>query len=452
MPHPAPPASAPIVQNDRKTINTWAMYDWANSAYALVIVSAIFPAYYNEITETDAGSNIRVLGFDIVNTAALSITLGIAFGIVALASPLLSSIADYKSNHRLFMRFFCYMGAAGCMILFFFDHPTLAPLALAGILFATVGYGGSIVFYNSYLPAIATPDQHDKVSARGFAFGYIGATTLLIISFILIENNEALGVADGTFFSRLSFLLTGLWWIGFAQIPLRKLPKGLYGDKGKKEHSFMSGYRELLNIWHQLKSLRRLRMFLFSFFFYIMGVQTVMFMAAAFGEKELDLSIKQLMVTILLVEYIGIAGAHLFAWISKRIGNIPSLMIAVATWIGICIGAHFMQTALHFYIAGFFIGIVMGGIQSLSRSTYAKLMPKTQHNAGFFSFFDVSEKIAMMVGLILFGTLDNITGSMRNSIIALGISFAIGFCILLVVRRMKTPAEILPTVEANLGS
>lgn len=448
MPHPAPSSSAPIVQNDRKTINNWAMYDWANSAYALVISTAIFPTFYTSMTENEMGSKIPLLGFDIVNTAALSITLGIAFGIVALLSPLLSSIADYKGNHRSFMRFFCYLGATGCMLLFFFDHPTLAPLALAGILIATVGYGGSIVFYNSYLPAIATPDQHDKVSARGFTFGYIGATTLLIMNFILIENNEALGVSDESFFPRLSFLMTGMWWIGFAQVPLRKLPKGLYGDKIKKEHSFTSGYRELLKIWHELKSLRRLRMFLFSFFFYIMGVQTVMFMASAFGKKEVNLSITQLMITVLLLEYIGIAGAHLFAWLSKRIGNIRALMIAVAMWVGICIGSYFIQTALHFYTAAFFIGIVMGGIQSLSRSTYAKLMPKTQHNAGYFSFFDVSEKIAMMCGLIMFGTLDNITGSMRNSIIALGISFAIGLCLLFIVQRTKYPGASLSPAEA----
>ena len=307
-----PGEAVSILKNDPKTIRSWAMYDWANSAYALVIVSAIFPAYYNEITAVNGNANIQIFGWSIVNTAAYSINLGLAFGIVALISPLLSSVADYNGNHRAFMKFFCYMGAIGCMSLFFFSDARDVHLALLGMLFATVGYSGSIVFYNAYLPAIATEDRQDKVSARGYAFGYIGATTLLILNLAFILNREALGVEDGTLLPRLSFLLTGLWWLGFAQIPFRILPKGLYAPKPKGKN-LMNGYMELLKIWNLLKVQRRLRTFLFSFFFYIMGVQTVMFMASSFGDKEIHLSITQLIITVLLLEYIGIGGAFLFA-------------------------------------------------------------------------------------------------------------------------------------------
>lgn len=425
-----------IIKNDRKTIHAWAMYDWANSAYALVIVAAIFPAYYNSITKVNDDSVIHLLGFSIVNTAAYSINLGIAFGIVALISPLLSSISDNNGNHKSFMRFFCYLGAIGCMILFFFTDYPLVHLALAGVLMATVGYSGSIVFYNAYLPAIATEDRQDRVSARGYAYGYIGATTLLIINLVFILNRRWFGVEDDSFFPRLSFLLTGIWWLGFAQIAFNRLPKGIYGRK-TVGHSILNGYHELIKVFRELRLHPKLRMFLFSFFFYAMGVQTVMFMAASFGEKEVHLGMTQLIITVLVLEYLGIAGAYLFAWISKKTSNITALMLAVSIWIMICIGSYFIVTPLHFYTAAFFIGMVMGGIQSLSRSTYAKLMPKTEHNAAYFSFYDVCEKVAIMLGLIMFGTLDNITGSMRNSIFALVVFFIIGFLLLIVVRRIK---------------
>jgi MFS transporter, UMF1 family len=428
-----------LVRNDQRTINAWAMYDWANSAYALIIASAIFPAYYNSVTKVNGNTRLSFFGLTIENTAAYSINLGIAFGIVALISPLLSSISDYSGNHRSFMKFFCYMGATGCMLLFFFTSYQLVGLGLAGMMLATIGYSGSIVFYNSYLPAIATEDRQDRVSARGYAYGYIGATTLLILNLVFILNQQRLGIRDSSLLPRISFLLTGLWWMGFAQIPLHVLPKGIYAPKAKGQH-LLNGYKELVKVWTQLKRHPRLRTFLFSFFFYIMGVQTVMFMATSFGDKEVHLSITQLILTVLLLEYLGICGAFLFAWISKKTSNIKALMLAVSIWILICIGAYFIRTPLHFYIAAFFIGMVMGGIQSLSRSTYAKMIPKTGNNAGYFSFYDVCEKTAMMCGLVMWGYLDNLTGSMRNSIIALGTWFTVGLILLFIVgKRTSSP-------------
>ena len=434
--NPDIPSQVTILKNDRRTIRAWAMYDWANSAYSLVIVSAIFPFYYNTVTEINGVTKLNIFGFSIENTAVYSITLGIAFGIVALISPLLSSISDYSGNHRSFMKFFCYMGAIGCITLSFFADISLVYLALLGLLFATIGYSGSIVFYNSYLPAIATEDRQDKVSARGYAYGYIGATTLLILNLAFILNQESLGITNDTLLPRISFLLTGLWWIGFAQITFRNLPKGVYAAKSHGR-SFFNGYMELLKIWHRLKLLVKLRYFLFSFFFYIMGVQTVMFMAASFGEKEIHLGMEELIITVLILEYVGIGGAFLFAWISKKTTNLTALMIAVSIWVLICAGSYFIVTAIHFYTAGFFIGLVMGGIQSLSRSTYAKMIPQTENNAGYFSFYDVCEKTAMMCGLILFGSMDHLTGSMRNSILALATFFAIGLILLFVTQRMK---------------
>ena len=425
-----------IEKNDRKTINAWAMYDWANSTYALVITSAIFPAYYNSMTRHNGSTRVELFGMDFENSAIYSICLGISFGIIALLSPFLSSIADYSSRHKLFMRIFCYMGSAACISLFFFDRYEAFPLGLIGLMVATIGYSGSIVFYNSFLPAIATEDRQDRVSAKGYAFGYLGATTLLIFNLVAMLNQGKLGITDDNLLPRISFLTTGLWWFGFSHITFAKLPRGIYGPK-METHWLLNGYRELVKVWKTLNRKARLRTFLFSFFFYIMGVQTVMFMAASFGEKELHLGFKNLIFTVLILEYIGILGAFLFAALSKRWGNFRALTLAVIVWIGICIGGYFIQSQFHFYTIAFFIGLVMGGIQSLSRSTFAKMMPKTENNAGYFSFYDVCEKLAMMCGLVLFGYLENWTGSMRNSIIALGIWFTIGLFFLIRVQRMK---------------
>ena len=429
-----------ILKNDPKTIRSWVMYDWANSVYVLVITSAIFPAYYNQVTRLNGSGIVHIFGVPIENTALYSINMGLAFGIVALISPLLSSISDYTGNQKGFMRMFCYIGVLGCTMLFWFDGRDHLYIGLAGALLSTIGYSGSIVFYNSYLPAIATEDRQDKVSARGFAFGYIGATILLLINLALIMNQKLLGVTDSTFLPRLAFLLTGLWWLGFAQITFSGLPNRV-STKNPKGRNLFNSYQELIKIWNQLKQKRVLRTFLFSFFFYIMGVQTVLFMAGSFGEKEVHLQVTQLIITILLLQFVGIAGAFLFAWISKKLGNVRSLTLAVVVWIGICIGAYFIVTPFHFYLTGAGIGLVMGGIQALSRSTYSKLIPKTGNNAGYFSFYDVCEKLDMMCGLLIWGYMDNLTGSMRTSILSLGIWFSISLILLLLLARMQGKRE-----------
>ena len=424
-----------LQKDDKKTIHAWAMYDWANSAYALVISSAIFPAYYNEATRTNGDGRLEVWGISVQNTGLYSIALGLSFGLVALISPLLSAISDYAGNHKSFMRFFCWLGALSCMGLFFFKGPNLW-LGIGCLMLATIGYSGSIVFYNAFLPAIASEAWQDKVSARGYAYGYIGASTLLLLNLAAILNREALGVADETLLPRLSFLLTGIWWLGFAQIPFAKLPHGLYRTK-PEGHYLAHGYQELGKVWRKLRSAPMLRRFLFAFFFYIMGVQTVMFMAASFGEKEVGLPVPALIATVLILEYVGIGGAFFFAWLSRKTGNILALVVAVGIWVGICAGAWFIDGPTDFFICAGFIGLVMGGIQSLSRSTYAKLLPSTENNAAYFGFYDVCEKIAIMCGLVMFGYLDNLTGSMRSSILALVVWFVLGLFFLLSISGKK---------------
>ena len=430
-----------IPKNDKRTIHAWAMYDWANSVFLLVITSALFPAYYNQVTRLDGSDLVQVFGMDIQNTSLYAITLGLSFGMIAIMSPFLSSVADYMGNHRFFMRVFCYIGSFGCGMLFFFVGDNLW-VGILGLMLASIGYSGSFVFYNSYLPEIASEDRQDKVSARGFAYGYIGASTLMILNLILLFNQENLGVQDDFLLPRVAFLITALWWFGFAHIPLTRLPRGIQKEHSESGHYLLQGYRGLQKVWNNLRKRKVLRVFLIAFFFYSMGLHSVINMAASFGEKVIRLKTEELIITILLLEYVGIAGAFLFAGLTKRIGNVRALQLAVFIWMMICTSAYFITTDYQFYGLALFVGMVMGGIQTISRSTYSKFIPKTKNNAGYFSFYDVSEKIAMMIGLILFGTLENITGSMRSSIITLIIWFFIGFIFLWSLRQTTTKEKI----------
>lgn len=413
----------------KKVINGWAMYDWANSAYNLVITSTIFPAYYDAITTTkDAAGKVishkvTFLGMEFENASLYNYALAAAYLIIAILSPILSSIADYKGNKKNFMQFFCYLGSISCMLMYFFTRDTLA-LGIFTCIIAAVGYCGSFVFYNSYLPEIASEDDRDKVSAKGFAWGYIGSIILQLICFAIVLTNV---FADGTMGPRVSFLLTGLWWAGFAQITFRALPKGTPAAGFENRNILTHGFKQLANVWNIAKKIPVLKRYLLSFLFYSMGVQTVMLAATLFGSQVLGLATEKLIACILIIQLVAIGGAYLMAKLSDRYGNIKVLMFVVVIWIGICIGAYFITTEIQFYIIAALVGIVMGGIQSLSRSTYSKIMPETHDTTSFFSFFDVTEKVAIVIGMFSFGFVQQVTGNMRNSIIALIVFFALGF-------------------------
>jgi UMF1 family MFS transporter len=425
--------------SDKKLHRAWAMYDWANSAYNLVITSTIFPAYYESITGdgNDATNDyVTLFGFRFLNTALYNYSLAVAFIIVAILSPLLSSIADSKGNKKSFMRFFATMGSLACMGLFFFDKDNLW-LGLLMSIIACVGFWGSLVFYNSYLPEIANYDERDKVSATGFVYGYVGSVLLQIICFVFVLKNDLFHITKG-FASQLSFLLVGVWWIGFTQIPLKKLPKGTPSEDNPYR-GFHQGYFELHKVWLQLKNIKKLKRFLFSFFFYNMGVQTVMLAATLYGKSELGIPTENLIVAILIIQIIAILGAWFISKLSHIIGNIPTLMACVLVWIFICIGGYYLpaKDVNAFYVLASVVGFVMGGIQSLSRSTYSKLMPVTHDTTSFFSFFDVTEKIAIVIGMFSFGTIQEITKSQRTSVLALVIFFLIGLMLLAITHKTK---------------
>lgn len=432
--------SADFQVNDKKIINAWALFDWANSSYALVIAVAIFPIYFNEIVP----DNIQIFGINTTDSALFSYSLTVAYLIIALSLPLLSGIADYGGRRLYFMKFFTTLGGLACISLFFFEEEFFfqsAPIAigLIGFILATIGFAGGQVFYNSFLPIIVTEDRFDQVSAKGFSYGYIGSVLLLIVNLVIILKPEWFGLQSASLATRIAFIMVGVWWIGFAQITFRRLPKDPK-DRPKK-NLLNKGYEELLKVWTALKQQQNTKNFLFSFFCYSAGVQTVLFLASTFASDELKMDATELILIILILQLVAILGAFVFAKISDMWGNKNAIIIMLLIWIGICVIAYFVQEKLDFYFIASAVGFVMGGIQSLSRSTYSKLLPKnTKDTASYFSFFDVLEKLAVVLGTFSFGFIDQLTGSMRGSILALTIFFIIGLIILLTVKIQ--PAKV----------
>jgi MFS transporter, UMF1 family len=425
----------------KKVLNGWAMYDWANSVYNLVITSTIFPAYYEAIAKDEGSSNtVTFLGRHFVNTSLYNYALAFAFLVVAIISPLLSSIADVKGNKKGFMNFFLTLGSMACASLFFFDKAHLT-LGIISMVLACIGYWSSLVFYNSFLPEIAAPEDRDRVSAKGFAMGYIGSVILQVICFVFVFKPEWIGGnADSKIQYQLSFLLVGLWWFGFGQFSLSRLPRPLAAASKPPGNFITNGYKELGKVWHQLLRLPVLKRFLFSFFFYNMGVQTVMLAATLYGKSELQIPTENLIISILIIQLIAIPGAFAMSRLSAAIGNFKALMWCVLLWVGICVAGYLIPTGgiYAFYGLAVVVGFVMGGIQSLSRSTYSKLMPETKDTTSFFSFFDVTEKIAIVIGMFSFGYITELTGSQRNSVLALMVFFLIGLAGLwLALRRQK---------------
>ena len=464
----------------KKVINGWAMYDWANSVYNLVITTTFFPIYFTAATRHHFKSEtIPFLGHRFVNSSLYSYSLAAAYLVIAISYPILTSIADTRGNKKNFMRFFCYMGAIGCSLLYFFDGSNLG-LGIGCFILASMGFVGSLVFYNAYLPEIAAPADQDRVSAKGYAYGYIGSVILQIIGFVLvltIHKDPFLG-------PRLTFLLVGIWWAGFAQLTFAVLPK-VKKTEAKRINIFTAGFVEVRKVYNEIKKMAVLKRYLRGFFFYSMGVQTVMMAATLFGSKLLGLEDTKLIVTLVLIQLVAIVGAIWMSRLSARYGNIRVLMGVIVIWILLCVSAWFtasqaehlklfhdkiaelqqqkedllakrarmsaadfdMQDArteaelsrwkndlaphqepieYSFYALALGVGLVMGGIQSLSRSTYSKLMPETKDTASYFSYYDLTEKLAIVIGMFSFGFIDDMTGSMKNAVLFLIFFFVIG--------------------------
>lgn len=495
-------------------MQAWAVYDWANSVYSLVITSTIFPIYYSILTtayekkeyisetgkwiDVPVRNMIKFFGETYEPDAVYGYSLTLSFFMVVILTPILSSLADIIGNKKSFMQFFCYLGATSCMGLALFTSMETVYLGLLFSITASVGFWGSLVFYNSFLPDIATKDKQDALSARGYVYGYVGSVILVIICLILIQvlarNKE-----EALLYTRISFLLTGAWWFGFSQYTFRYLPKfGEVKDQLPKDlvllnfknifqsHSEAGGwfevvkrnikfyleiiresFKELFKVGRKLFQTPNLKYFLSSFFFYSVGMQTIFLMATLFGKSEINLAQNKLIITLLLIQIEAIIGAMVFSRLSQKIGNKNVISITVFLWIVVCVWAYFLNKAnlnveYHFYAVAGLVGLVMGGLQAMSRSTYSRLLPEnSMDNTTYFSFYDVLEKIAIMIGAFIFSFIidnyDNIrvfftqidielptASGMRFAAFFMGVFFLVGLVLIRFVKiKVNDKIEVL---------
>ncbi|NRB82645.1 MAG: MFS transporter [Winogradskyella sp.] len=427
-----------LEKGSKKLLNAWAFYDWANSVYTLTIASSIFPIFYSALFISEVKS-VTAFGYQFKSTALITFVTAFTFLVVAIISPILSGIADYVGNKKKFMKFFCYVGSAGCIGLYWFDLDRIH-LSLLFYFMGLIGYWGSLVYYNSYLPDIAFEEQQDSISAKGFSMGYIGSVLLLIINLAMVMSQET--GEEKMQMMRYSFITVGVWWALFSQYTFYVLPKGVSSGHKVTKSVVLNGFRELMGVWEQLKENLRLKRYLYAFFVFSMAVQTIMLVAVYFGEEEIawesdDAKTTGLIVSILVIQLVAILGAVLTSRTSAKFGNIKTLIGVNFIWMALCFYAYFMETPIQFYVAASLVGLVMGGIQSLARSTYSKFLPETEDTTSYFSFFDVAEKIGIVIGMLIYGFIDQITGSMRNSILFLFIFFLMGIILLFKVPKQE---------------
>jgi len=434
-----------LKKGSKKLLNAWAFYDWANSVYTLTIASTIFPIFYSALFLNNV-KNISFFGYDVKNTALISFVTAFTFFVITILSPILSGIADYIGNKKLFLKFFCYIGSLGCIGLYWFSLEHIY-ISMFFYFCGLLGYWGSLVFYNSYLPDIAYPEQQDAISAKGFSIGYIGSVILLIFNLVMVMNPNWFGITGteseaAVSAMRISFITVGIWWVLFAQYAFYHLPRGNARVKQVIKDVLFNGFRELNSVWIQLKENLRLKRFLYAYFVYSMAVQTIMLMAVYFGEEEISWANNNektmgLIISILVIQLVAVVGANLTSKASARYGNIETLIGINIIWMLVCVFAYFVKTPIEFYLTAAIVGFVMGGVQALSRSTYSKFLPKTKDTTSYFSFYDVTEKVGIIIGMSIYGTIDQITGTMRNAILFLFVFFLCGIILLFRVPRIN---------------
>lgn len=447
-----------LEKGNKKTIRGWIFYDWANSVYNLVISSAIFPIFYDKVTTSafirnyniengtdfeklnqlpkDVHVVVDIFGTQLSPSVLMSFTLSISFLVVSILSPMLSGVADLTGSKKKFMKFFCYLGAFSCISLYWFGQAPFE-VGMLSVFFASIGFWNSLVFYNAFLPEIAEPKDHDRISASGYTMGYLGSMLLLIICLAII-----MGIENGEKYTNISFILVGIWWIGFSQITYRVLPNNVY-NKPKSKKVLSKGFQELKKVFREFSNHPKLKRYLGAFFFFNTGVQTVMLMAVLYATREIftgeheESATSGLITAILLIQLLGALGAFLLSRLSRFIGNVKSLVLAVSIWVPLCISAYFLTTPFQFYLLAAGVGLVMGGTQALARSTYSKFLPETQDHASYFSFYDVTEKVGIVFGTFFFGLMEYLTDDMRSSILSVIFFFVVGLIVLLFVPNDK---------------
>ena len=423
--------------NTPKVINAWCSYDIANSAYILSVNTVLYPIFYQLVTVKAFGSDmIPFFGWQIKNTVLYEYAIAAGYLTVILLTLTLSGIADLGGFRKRFMQSFTLVGSLACMGLFFFTGSNIS-LGLVLPMLAVIGFAGSLVYYNSFLPIIATPDRHDSISARGFSFGYAGSMVLLVFNIFSLQNFQLFGFSDSLEAIRFSFIEVGIWWLAVSQIAfyyLREERKAVQWNI----RIFTNGFHEVFKVLGYIRKHKAMYRFLLAFFFFSMGVQTIIIVASLFGKAELGISDTKLIMTILIIQVVAILGALVFGKISSRFGNRTSLLWMLAIWVFVCLSAYQVHDEIQFFILSALVGMVMGGIQSQARSTWSKLIPQdTSDTASYFSFYDSTEKLAIVIGMLGFGLVEQISGNMRNSTLLLSLFFVVSFLIIALTKLKK---------------
>lgn len=427
------------LNKNKKAVFGWTMYDWANSVYALAITTAIFPTYFSAVSKEVAlrqDGNLFIvpfLGLEVPSVSLYSYALSFSYFIIAILSPLFGAIADYSGSKKKFMFGFCLLGSISCSLMYFFDKSSYSAGVILFFL-AAIGYAGGNIFNDAFLPEVAEPEDYPKISARGYMMGYIGSVIQLIISLALILKFDLFGFSSKIDATKTSFLIVGVWWFLFAQITFSTL-KDQKKEINKSENLLKKGFEELFKVLAEVKKDAYMKAFLLSFVFYNMGVQTIIYVASLFGTDELHLKQEQLILTVLFIQLVAIVGSQAFAVISKKIGNLPTLLSGMLLWIVICGVAYNISTAFHFYILACCVGFIMGGTQALSRATYSIFIPDGEDNASFFSFYSIADKISVILGLLSYGLVNQLTHNMRTSILFLISYFVIGMILMIILRK-----------------
>jgi UMF1 family MFS transporter len=412
----------------------WALYDVGNSAFWLVIAAAVFPVYYQELyvqSQTKPGQVLTVEAEQELKTkggSKLGYTAAIAMVIVAVLGPVLGAISDRTAAKKKLLGFFAGLGVIATGLMLFIGR---GDVLLASILYllGTVGVAGSMVFYDALLPSVAREEDLDRVSAFGFAAGYLGSVVLFIVNVVMLASPQKFGMSGADQAARISFFITAIWWAAFT-IPLLRRVKEPPVEAGAAAGgvSVWAGFRQLGETFRKLKKFKQLLLFLVAFWIYSDGIGTIIKMATAFG-NSLGVGRNDLMIALVVTQIVGVPCALAFGALAKRIGAKTGILIGLGAYAAICGFAAFMKVSWHFYVLAIAVGLVQGGTQSLSRSLFATMIPKGQ-SGEFFGFFSTMEKFAGILGPLLLGLLWGEGGDPRTGIVALAVFFILGMVIL----------------------
>jgi UMF1 family MFS transporter len=404
----------------RPELRAWAMYDWANSAMVTTIITAVFPIYFAKVACADVEPSLA--------TQRLSIATTIGMVLIAAASPLLGTIADFNGQMKRMLGAFLTLGVASVAGMFFIYH---GDWILASILFilANIGANGSFVFYDALLPHIASDDEIDRVSTAGYALGYIGGGVLLALNLAWIQKPEWFGLPSGTLPPRLAFLSVAVWWLVFS-IPLFRQVREpvarhhLQGSDAEKVLPIRAAVHQLIETSHALRRYRAALWMLLAFLIYNDGIGTIYRMAISYG-NTIGIDQGVMIAAIVLVQFVGIPCAFLYGMIAQRIGAKRSIALGLLVYVGICVFGYFMSTNTHFLILAILVGAVQGGTQALSRSLFASMIPRDK-SGEFFGFFGVAEKFAGIFGPATFWLIIELSGSVRSAILSVIAFFVVG--------------------------